>query len=213
MTADSPAKRRSLSKFRKNLEVAERDARACRMYYVDRMTYREVAEALGFANEGGAKRSADRGLKAIQTKGNEDLIAEVRARIQENREFVRGKRDSLWVPRTSSMSRDQAILVDQTGDASLSPDAVLVEIDRLGQRFQRRRAVQETVRPVLVMVILVIAQDLLQMALVPDKGAVQELASASPDPAFRRSRSYGASARCTARSGSQHRRGPRRMRR
>jgi hypothetical protein len=34
------------------------------------------------------------------------------------------------------------------------------------------------------MVILVIAQDLLQMALVPDKGAVQELAAASPDPAF-----------------------------
>ena len=32
--------------------------RACRLYYVDRMTYREVAEALGFANEGGAKRSA-----------------------------------------------------------------------------------------------------------------------------------------------------------
>jgi hypothetical protein len=88
------------------------------------------------------------------------------------------------VPRTSSTSRDQAILVDQTGGASLSPDAVLVEIDRLGQRFQRRRAVQETVRPVLVMVILLIAQDLLQVALVPDKGAVQELASASPDPAF-----------------------------
>jgi hypothetical protein len=94
MTQDSPAKRRSLSKFRKNLEVAERDARACRMYYVGRMTYREVAEALGFANEGGAKRSADRGLKAIQTKGNENLVAEVRARIQENREFVRGKRDN-----------------------------------------------------------------------------------------------------------------------
>jgi hypothetical protein len=94
MTGDSPAKRRSLSKFRKNLEVAERDARACRMYYVDRMTYREVAEALGFANEGGAKRSADRGLKALQTKGNENLIAEVRARIQENREFVRRKRDN-----------------------------------------------------------------------------------------------------------------------
>ena len=84
------------------------------------------------------------------------------------------------MPRTSSTSRDQAILVDQTTDASLSPDAVLLKIDRFGRRFQRRRAVQETVRPVLVMVILVIAQDLLQMALVPDKGAVQELAWASP---------------------------------
>ena len=90
----------------------------------------------------------------------------------------------LWVPRTSSTSRDQAILVDQTTDASLSPDAVLLKIDRFGQRFQWRRAVQETVRPVLVMVILVIAQDLPQMALVPDKGTVQELASVSPNPAF-----------------------------
>jgi hypothetical protein len=30
----------------------------------------------------------------------------------------------------------------------------------------------------------VLAQDLLQMGLVPDEGAVQEFASASPDPAF-----------------------------
>jgi len=94
MTGDSPAKRRSLSKFRKSIEVAQRDAVACRMYYADKMTYREIAEALGFANEGGAKRSADRGLKAVQVKGNEGLIAEVRARIEENREFVRGKRDN-----------------------------------------------------------------------------------------------------------------------
>jgi hypothetical protein len=57
-------------------------------------SHREIAEALGFANEGGAKRSADRGLHAIQVKGNEGLIAEVRARIEENREFVRRKRDN-----------------------------------------------------------------------------------------------------------------------
>jgi hypothetical protein len=35
----------------------------------------------------------------------------------------------LWVPRTSSTSREQAILVDQTTDASLSSDAVLLKID------------------------------------------------------------------------------------
>jgi hypothetical protein len=79
---------------------------------------------------------------------------------------------TLWVPRTSSTSHDQAVLVDQATGASLSPDAVLLRIDRFGQRFQRRRRVEETVRPVLVMVVLVIEQDLLQMALVPDKGAV-----------------------------------------
>jgi len=39
------------------------------MYYVGRMTYREVAEALGFANEGGAKRSADRGPEGDPDQG------------------------------------------------------------------------------------------------------------------------------------------------
>lgn len=38
----------------------------------------------------------------------------------------------LCVPKTSSMSSDQAVLVDQTGDVSLPSDAVLVEIDRFG---------------------------------------------------------------------------------
>ena len=84
------------------------------------------------------------------------------------------------MPRTSSTSRDQAILVDQTTGASLSADAVLLKIDRFGQRFQRRRRMQGTVRSVMVMVVLVRSQDLPQMSLVPDKGAVQELASASP---------------------------------
>ena len=38
----------------------------------------------------------------------------------------------LCVPKTSSTSCDQAIFVDQATDVSLSSDAVLVEIDRLG---------------------------------------------------------------------------------
>ena len=49
-------------------------------------------------------------------------------------------------------------------DASLSSDAVLVEIDRLGQRFQRQRCVQGAVRPVLIVVGLVLAQDPPQIA-------------------------------------------------
>src|ERR1035441_10737768 len=90
----------------------------------------------------------------------------------------------LCVPKTSSTSCDQAIFADQATGASVSSDAVLLKIDRLGQRFQRRGAVQEAVRPVLVMVALVVAQDPPQMVLVPDQGAVQELAAASPNPAF-----------------------------
>jgi hypothetical protein len=57
--------------------------------------------------------------------------------------LLRGVGTVLWVPRNSSSVRDQAILVDQTTDASLSPDAVLRKIDRFRWRFQRRRAVQE----------------------------------------------------------------------
>ena len=38
----------------------------------------------------------------------------------------------LCVPKTSSTLCDQAVFVDQAADASLFPDAVLVEIDRLG---------------------------------------------------------------------------------
>jgi hypothetical protein len=40
------------------------------------------------------------------------------------------------------------------------------------------------VRPVLIVVGLVLAQDLPQMVLVPDEGAVRELTAASSDPAF-----------------------------
>jgi hypothetical protein len=38
----------------------------------------------------------------------------------------------LWVARTSSSSRDQAIFVDHTTGASLPSDAVLLKIDRFG---------------------------------------------------------------------------------
>jgi hypothetical protein len=94
MTGDiGPRGRKSITKFRKNLATAERDAAACRMYYAERRTYRQIAAELGFHDESGAKRSADRGLKAIQTRGNEGLIAEVRARIEENRAFVMGMRN------------------------------------------------------------------------------------------------------------------------
>ena len=39
-------------------------------------------------------------------------------------------------------------------------------------------------RPVLIMMGLVLAQDPPQVVLIPDEGAVEKLASASPDPAF-----------------------------
>ena len=82
------------------------------------------------------------------------------------------------------MSCNEAIFADQATDASVPSDAVLLKIDWFGQRFQRRGAVQGAVRPVLIVVSLILAQDPAQMVLVPDEGAVQEFAAASPDPAF-----------------------------
>jgi outer membrane protein assembly factor BamB len=58
----------------------------------------------------------------------------------------------VWVPRTSSTRRDQAVFADQATDASLPSDAVLLKIDRFGQRFQRRCGVQGAVRPVLIVI-------------------------------------------------------------
>src|ERR1017187_10682624 len=93
-------------------------------------------------------------------------------------------RAAVCVPKTSSTSCDQAIFADQGTDARLSSDAVLTEIDRLGQRCQRRGAVQGAVRPVLIVVALVLARDPPQMSLVPDEGSGRQLTAASPDPAF-----------------------------
>ena len=52
------------------------------------------------------------------------------------------------------------------------------------ERFQRRGAAERAVRPVLIVVGLVVPQDPPQMGLVPDEGAVEELAAASADPVF-----------------------------
>jgi hypothetical protein len=41
-------------------------------------------------------------------------------------------RGTLWVPRTSFTSRDQAVFADHATDASLPPDPVLIKIDRFG---------------------------------------------------------------------------------
>ena len=58
------------------------------------------------------------------------------------------------------MSCDQAIFADHATDASLPSYAVPVEIDRFGRGFQRRSCIREAVRPVLIVVDLVLAQDL-----------------------------------------------------
>ena len=76
------------------------------------------------------------------------------------------------------------MLIDQATDARPSSYAAPRKIGRLGKRFQRRGAVQGAVWTVLIVVGLVVVQDSPNMCLIPDEGSVQELASASTDPAF-----------------------------
>jgi len=50
-------------------------------------------------------------------------------------ELITAKEQSagrLWVPRTSSTSRDQAVFADHATDASVPSDAVLIKFDRFG---------------------------------------------------------------------------------
>ena len=67
------------------------------------------------------------------------------------------------MPKTLSKSCEQAIFVDLATAAGVSSDAVLLKIDRFGQRFQRRGTVQGAVRPVLIVVSLILTQDPAQM--------------------------------------------------
>lgn len=45
--------------------------------------------------------------------------------------------ETLWVPRTSLTSCDQAVFVDHATDTGLFSDSVLLKIDRFGERFKR----------------------------------------------------------------------------
>jgi hypothetical protein len=56
--------------------------------------------------------------------------------------------------------------------------------DRLGQRLQWLGVGDAAVRPVLIMVVLVLAQGVEQMRLAPDQGAVEEFVAAGLDPPF-----------------------------
>jgi hypothetical protein len=61
-------------------------------------------------------------------KPSQDAVAKLMAATDPDRR----RRVTLWVPKASSMSSDQAIFVDQATDASLPLDAVLIKIDRFG---------------------------------------------------------------------------------
>jgi hypothetical protein len=79
----------------------------------------------------------------------------------------------------------QAIFMNPAAGAVAPPDAEVVQVgDAIGLRAERRGLVQDAVRPVRVVEVLVLAQHDHQMPLIPDQGPVQELTAAAADPAF-----------------------------
>src|ERR1019366_3677829 len=104
------------------------------------------AEAEVLYPQGPAFAASSHGWWRLRESGAR-LVATTRVRGRARIGWVR-----VWVPITSSTSCDQVIFVDQATDVSVFSDAVLVEVDRFGQRLQRRGAVQGAVRPGLVVV-------------------------------------------------------------
>ena len=80
---------------------------------------------------------SDRFLVSLWLSGMPSSKVEQLVLSAEERQVLEGrarrrKMSQLWVPRTSSTSRDQAIFADHATDASLPPDPVLIKIDRFG---------------------------------------------------------------------------------
>ena len=80
------------------------------------------------------RRCPERNIRADAL--DEFVFGQVRAALLDPALLLAGEQaiavHALCVPITSSTSCDQAVFVDQATDVSLSSDAVVVEIDRLG---------------------------------------------------------------------------------
>ena len=80
----------------------------------------------------------------------------------------------------------QAIFVDHTSGTVAPLDPELIQVgDAIGQPAQRRGMAQDSVRPVPIVEVLVLAQHDHQMPRIPCQGPVQQLMPAAADRAFR----------------------------
>src|ERR1019366_911716 len=93
------------------------------------------------AAEAGEERERAKGSADGETRPGRSAGPGVSSEPGRVREVARRDKDARFtallrrlVPKTSSRSCDQAIFVDQAADASVSSDAVLLKIDRVGQR-------------------------------------------------------------------------------
>jgi hypothetical protein len=87
------------------------------------------------------------------------------------------------VPKTSSASCGERVFVADAVDPAVQSQPAAFEISGgCGKWLQRRGLAEGAVWPVLVVVGLVLTEDLQEVALVPDQGSVEGLASAATYP-------------------------------
>lgn len=73
--ADHPTSRRGPSgQYMRTTDTAERDAEACRLRGERRMSYQQIADAMGYGDKGSAYRAIQRGLAAIPQEAAAEVL-------------------------------------------------------------------------------------------------------------------------------------------
>jgi hypothetical protein len=153
MTEETPGRGKS-GRFERTIETAERDAEAARLKSRC-LGYREIAEQLGFANEGSAYKAVQRALKAIVQEPAEEVKQLELERLDRMYHEVLAvlERQHVTVSNGRVVTRQAGYEVDadgeplRDGDDKLVPKyeevlddgPVLQAVDRL-LRIQERRA-------------------------------------------------------------------------
>jgi len=120
-------------RFTRSVDTAERDALAARLRARD-MSFREIAQKLGYANESGACKAVARALAAVPVQD----VAQLRALELERLDELSRR---LWKVFDTKypLVTDGPQLVDKTGAYVEDPKPLLTVVDRL-LRISERRA-------------------------------------------------------------------------
>lgn len=130
---DHPTSHRSpAGQYMRTADTAERDAEACRLR-ARRMTYQQIADALGYGDKGTAYRAVQRGLAAIVQEPAAELL-----RLElEQLDYMAQQVIKVLERRHVSVSHGQ--IVYHGGKPVRDDGPVLAAVDRL-LKIQERRA-------------------------------------------------------------------------
>jgi hypothetical protein len=128
-----PRVRSSAGTFVKNIETAERDAKACRMRSEGR-NYDEVATALGFTDRSTARRAVERGLLAVVAEPAAHLRTLELARL----DILLSKAWEVLQAEHIVVSQGRVMEHPVTGEPMVDHQPVLHAIDRVLRISERR---------------------------------------------------------------------------